>query len=275
LRPLTSSLVLAGLIACGADAVAQPVSEAAATGAEAATIASDETPATRTRNPDPWESFNRPVFGFNDRVDRYALRPVAVVYAERTPRWMQTGVSNFFTNLFYPTTIVNQFLQGKFKQGSQDVARFVINSTLGWGGVLDVASGAHLPLHEEDFGQTMGWWGVPPGPFLMLPLLGPATVRDTPSVIADEYTRPLRWYNSGNERWFSLGLSLVSGRASLLPYDRLLREAYDPYVFMRDAFLQRREYQVRDGNVPGLGEDDDANWAEEALREDAEAETVP
>jgi phospholipid-binding lipoprotein MlaA len=265
--PLPGVLFAALLaVAHAGHAQSQPGSEPVAT-------ADAEAPAARVRNPDPWESFNRPVFGVNDRIDRYALRPVAVAYAEYTPRWMQTGVTNFFTNLFYPTTIVHQFLQGKFRQGSQDIARFVINSTLGWGGVLDVASGAHLPLHEEDLGQTLGWWGVPPGPFLMLPLLGPATLRDTPSVVADEYTRPLRWYDSGNERWFSLGLSLVSRRASLLPYDRLVREAYDPYVFVRDAFLQRREYQVRDGNVPGSGADadDDASWAEEALREDEAA----
>ncbi len=204
----------------------------------------------RARNPDPIEGFNRGVHNFNDVIDRNALRPVAVAYHDHTPAWMQTGVSNFFQNLFYPTTIANQLLQGKFKQGSQDVARFVINTTLGWGGVLDVASGARLPVHDEDFGQTLGWWGVPPGPYLVIPLLGPATVRDAPSRFADTYVQPFRWYNADNERWFSLALSLVDKRASLLQFDRLIAEAYDPYVFIRDAFLQRREYLVHDGNPP-------------------------
>lgn len=229
----------------------------------------------RQKNPDPIEGFNRGVFQFNRAIDRNALRPVAVAYHDYTPGWLQTGVSNFFQNLFYPTTIANQFLQGKFKQGGQDTARFLINSTLGWGGVLDVASGARLPVHDEDLGQTLGWWGVPPGPFLMIPLLGPATVRDAPSRFADTYTQPFRWYNADNERWFSLGLSLVSTRASLLPLDRLVDEAYDPYVFVRDAFLQRRQYAVFDGNPPEEAIEDDSDWAEEALKEDeaaAEAE---
>jgi phospholipid-binding lipoprotein MlaA len=229
----------------------------------------------RPKNPDPIEGFNRGAHKFNDVIDRNALRPAAVAYHDHTPRWLQTGVSNFFQNLFYPTTIANQFLQGKFKQGGQDIARFAINSTLGWGGVLDVASGAKLPVHDEDLGQTLGWWGVPPGPYLVIPLLGPATVRDAPSRFADTYTQPFRWYNADNERWFSLALSLVDKRASLLPLDRLINEAYDPYVFVRDAFLQRRQYAVFDGNPPGDGLEDDADWAEEALREDeaaAEAE---
>jgi len=225
----------------------------------------------RPKNPDPFEDFNRGVHKFNDVIDRNALRPVAVAYHDHTPQWLQTGVGNFFQNLFYPTTIANQFLQGKFKQGSQDVARFVINTTLGWGGVLDVASGARLPVHDEDSGQTLGWWGVPPGPYLVIPLLGPATVRDAPARFADTYVQPFRWYDSDNERWFSLALSLVDKRASLLQFDRLIDEAYDPYVFIRDAFLARREYAVHDGNPPRNAGDDDSDWAEEALREDEAA----
>jgi phospholipid-binding lipoprotein MlaA len=233
---------------------------------QAAHAADDAPAAARERNPDPWEPMNRGIFRFNDTLDRNLLRPVAVVYAEHTPRWLQTGVSNFFVNLFYPTTIVNQFLQGKFKQGGQDILRFTINSTLGWGGVLDVASGANLPVHNEDSGQTLGRWGVPPGPYLMIPLIGPATVRDAPARYADTFAQPFRWYNADSERWFSLALSLVDTRAQLLPLDRTIREAYDPYVFVRDAFLARRLYLVHDGNPPQAASDE--NWAEEALRED-------
>lgn len=223
------------------------------------------------KNRDPIEGFNRGVYKFNDALDTHALRPVAVAYHDHTPHWLQTGVGNFFKNLFYPTTIGNQFLQGKFKEGSQDIARLVINTTLGWGGVLDVASGAKLPIHDEDSGQTLGRWGVPAGPYLMLPFLGPATLRDAPARIADDFTRPFRWYNADNERWFSPALSLVDTRASLLPLDRLLDEAYDPYAFIRDAYLQRRQYAVYDGNPPEEAMEDESGWAEEALEEDEAA----
>jgi phospholipid-binding lipoprotein MlaA len=261
---------LALLFACAALGLGGCAStKVASDGAQPAEGAATE-PATRKRNPDPWEPFNRGVFRFNDAIDRNALRPVASAYAEYTPGWMQTGVNNFFTNLFYPTTILHQFLQGKFKQGSQDIGRFVINTTLGWGGVLDVASGAHLPIHDEDSGQTLGWWGVPPGPYLVLPLIGPSTVRDTPARVADDFTQPFRWYDSQAERWLSLTINIISKRAAVLPYDRLVNEAYDPYVFIRDAWLQRREYAVRDGNVRrgATQSPDESNWAEEALRED-------
>ncbi|MGI9246361.1 MAG: MlaA family lipoprotein [Steroidobacteraceae bacterium] len=238
----------------------------------AATPTAGEAPAAKNR--DPIEGFNRGVYAVNDVVDRHALRPVAVAYRDHTPDWFRTGVSNFFVNLFYPTTIANQFLQGKFKQGTQDIARFAINTTLGWGGVLDVASGARLPTHDEDFGQTLGKWGVPPGPYLMLPLLGPANLRDAPSRVADDFTQPFRWYNADNERYFSLAVYLIDRRADLLPLDRVIGEAYDPYAFVRDAYMQRREYAVHDGDVADAQADDDSNWAEEALRED-EAAAAP
>ena len=231
---------------------------------------------TRERNPDPWEGFNRSVYKFNDVIDRNALKPVARAYRDHVPKPVQTGVGNFFTNLSYPATVVNQFLQGKVKEGGQDIARLVINTTLGWGGIFDVAAGARLPVHDEDSGQTLGRWGVPPGPYLMLPFLGPATLRDAPARIADDVTQPFRWYDAGNERWFSLGLYLTDKRASLLQLDRLVNEAYDPYAFVRDAYLQRRQYAVYDGDVPEEQLEDDSDWAEEALREDeaaAEEET--
>lgn len=232
--------------------------------------------APREKNRDPIEGFNRGVYKFNDAIDKHALRPVAVVYHDHTPQWLQTSVSNFFTNLFYPTTIANQLLQGKFRETGQDTLRFLVNSTLGWGGVLDVASGANLPVHDEDSGQTLGRWGVPPGPYLVLPFLGPATLRDAPARIADDFTQPFRWYNADAERWFSLALSLVDKRAQLLPLDRTVQQVYDPYAFIRDAYLQRRQYKVYDGNPPEEPIEDD--WAEEALQEDeaaAEAEGAP
>ncbi len=223
----------------------------------------------RERNPDPFEKVNRGVFRFNDTLDRYALRPAATIYRDYTPKIVQTGVGNFFDNLGGPTTILHQFLQGKFKEGTQDTGRFLLNTTLGWGGVIDVASGGtNLPKHNEDSGQTLGWWGVPPGPYLVLPFLGPATLRDAPARIADDFTQPFRWYSAGSERWISLGLSFLDRRAQYLSLDKTLAQTYDPYVFVREAYLQRRLYLVFDGNPPQSAlSGEDADWAEEALRE--------
>jgi phospholipid-binding lipoprotein MlaA len=207
--------------------------------------------ATATRDPaDPFQPMNRGVYRFNDSVDRAALKPVAVVYHDHTPSWFQTGVGNFFTNLTYPGTALNNLLQGKFVAAGQDTLRFVINTTLGWAGVLDVASGAGLPHHDEDLGQTLGKWGVPAGPFLMVPLLGPSTLRDLPSRFADTFLEPLYWFDTGNARWASLGLSVVDTRARLLPLDETLDGVYDKYAFIRNGFLQRRQYLIHDGNPP-------------------------
>lgn len=206
---------------------------------------------TAERRPqDPWEPFNRGVYRFNDALDRGVLRPTAEVYKNSTPDWFQAGVGNFFKNLDGPGTIVNQLLQGKVREAGQDTWRFLFNLTFGLGGIIDVATIDGVPHHEEDLGQTLGWWGVPPGPYLMLPLLGPSTVRDAPSVVADRFFEPFYWYDYGNERWISLALSFIDRRARLLPFDQLITEAYDPYAFIRDAHLQRRQYLVFDGNPP-------------------------
>jgi len=206
---------------------------------------------TETRSPgDPFEPANRGVFAVNRAIDRAALKPAATAYARVTPSWFRTGVGNFFNNLTVPSTALNQVLQGNFVAAGQDTLRFVINTTLGWGGVLDVAAGAHLPEHDEDLGQTLGKWGVPPGPFLMLPLLGPSTVRDFPSVVAQRFLEPLYWFDTGNARWGSLALSVLDARARYLALDPTLDRVYDKYTFVRDAFLQRRLYQIHDGNPP-------------------------
>jgi phospholipid-binding lipoprotein MlaA len=231
--------------------LAQPLVRSVLACFACAVLAGCATTDLRSPNPaDPWEPMNRQFHAFNEGVDRVALRPAAKAYSRYTPRWFQAGVGNFFTNLQQPTTIVHQVLQGKPGKAASDLSRFAVNTIFGLGGIIDLATWDGIPLHKEDLGQTLGVWGVPKGPFLMVPMLGPATVRDLPSRVADQYSRPLNWYNIGEARYWALALDLVDTRARLLPLDASLSRAYDRYAFIRDAYLQRIEYLVRDGNVP-------------------------
>jgi phospholipid-binding lipoprotein MlaA len=205
-----------------------------------------------TQNPqDPLEGYNRAVFSFNDAVDRTVLKPTATAYKNATPSFVQTGVNNFFGNLSDAWSAVNNLLQGKGQAGMGDVTRFAFNSTFGIFGLLDIASEAGIPKHNEDFGQTLGVWGVPSGPFVMLPVLGPSTVRDTAALPADiggdlwKYKRPKNWRNMGG------AVRVVDKRATLLDAGNLLEDAaLDRYEFIRDGYMQRRQSQVYDGNVP-------------------------
>lgn len=224
----------------------------------------------RTTGEDRWESFNRGVYKFNDAVDRAALKPVAKGYKKITPRWMRTGVANFFGNLKYPSTILNQFLQGKSKLGLRDAGRFLLNSTVGLGGVLDVATDAGLEANDEDFGQTLAVWGVGSGPYLTLPLFGPSTARDAPARIFDFFTDPSDYADLPWEAvWGKRMLRVVNTRAALLPLDETLQRVYDPYAFIRDAWLQRREFEIYDGDPPPETLD------EEFIEEDAETSQEP
>jgi phospholipid-binding lipoprotein MlaA len=165
------------------------------------------------------------------------------------PRPIRLGVSNFFANLETPTVLVNDALQGKFLAAAGDLGRFALNTTVGIGGILDPATSAGLPLNNEDFGQTLGKWGVHPGPFVELPILGPSDLRDAPARLVDTYTNP-RQYIKNNYIKYGLYLpDLTDRRAALLPLDDTLKNVYDPYAFVRDAFLQRRAYLVSDGKV--------------------------
>jgi len=205
----------------------------------------------RTRTDDPWVNVNRGIYKFNDTVDRATLKPVAKGYMKITPRWFRSGVGNFFGNLGYPITVVNQFLQGKVGLGARDTGRFLVNSTLGIGGLLDVATRMGLEANDEDFGQTLAVWGVGSGPFLNLPFFGPSSLRDAPSRLADYFLSPLTYIDQPWEsEWGMRALDLVHSRAELLSLDDTLRRTYDPYAFTRDAWIQRREYQIFDGNPP-------------------------
>ncbi|MES2160833.1 MAG: VacJ family lipoprotein [Pseudomonadota bacterium] len=210
---------------------------------------------------DPYEGFNRAMFSFNDTVDTYALKPAATAYRNVLPNFVQTGVNNFFGNLADAWTGVNNLLQGKGEAGMSDVTRFALNSTLGIVGLFDIASEAGLQKHKEDFGQTLGTWGVPSGPYLMLPLLGPSTVRDTVALPLDikgdiwAYKEPVYIRNTGT------ALRVVDQRANLLNATSLLEDAaLDRYEFIRDGFLQRRESQIHpDGDdAPRKSKKDDS-----------------
>lgn len=206
---------------------------------------------------DPFERFNRSVFTFNDALDRAALKPVARGYVRVVPRPVRTGINHFLTNLGYPRTILNNALQGKLGDTGRDTARLVVNTVLGLG-FFDPATRMGLELHNEDFGQTMGKWGIHSGPFLMLPLLGPSTVRDGLGRLPDEYTTPRHYIDDSTVRWSIIAVDVIDARAGLLDTEQLLNSAFDRYRFVRNAWLQRRQYQVYDGDVPAedFGADD-------------------
>lgn len=199
---------------------------------------------------DPYEGFNRAMYRFNDAVDRAVLKPVSKGYQAVTPEPVQAGISNFFTNLAGPIVIVNDLLQAKFLQALADTGRFVVNTTVGIGGLFDPASKLGLEAHNEDFGQTLGAWGVPSGPYLVLPFLGPSTIRDTAGLYPDYHADPLSYYDNDPERYQLWALRLIDLRAGLLELDPQIQESFDPYAFIRDAYLQRRKFLVYDGNPP-------------------------
>lgn len=203
--------------------------------------------ATATNPKDPFEKFNRAMFSFNDAVDRTALKPTATVYRNYTPDFVQTGVGNFFGNLSDLWSSVNNFAQLKGQDGLNDFTRFAVNSTLGLAGVLDIATPAGLRKHNEDLGQTLGYWGVPSGPYLMLPILGASTVRDTIALPGDFWGDP--WDHVNDIPWRNSGILLraVDQRASVLDASNLLEDAaLDRYEFIRDGYLQRRNSKVLD-----------------------------
>jgi len=203
--------------------------------------------ASSADNPDPLEDINRGVYAFNDFLDRNLLMPVAVGYTRVTPEPVQTGVNNFYSNLRYPLVTINQFLQGKVETGLQDSGRFLINSTLGIGGLFDPATGMGLPAHQEDFGQTLARWGVGSGPFLMVPLLGPATLRDGAGQLAHSNLTYLPLYvDNIPVRNSLIVLDFINTRARLLDSEEMISGG-DRYLFIRDAYLQRREFLISDG----------------------------
>ena len=200
---------------------------------------------------DPFEGYNRSVYKFNDSIDRAVLKPVAKGYDKAVPDLVKTGVRNFFGNLKEVLTLVNDLLQGKGEEALTTTGRFLLNTTFGMGGIFDIATPAGMTRNEEDFGQTLGRWGVSSGPYFIIPFLGSSTVRDAlmrPLDSQFQYTTRMddvAWRNS------LYALEIIDTRASLLGASNVLGEAaLDPYVFVRDAYLQRRQRMVYDGNPP-------------------------
>ena len=209
---------------------------------------------------DPFEPVNRAVFEFNDNADRFVFKPVAEGYRFVLPDMVRTGIRNFFSNLRDPWIAVNQLMQGKVELALSDGWRFIANTTFGLGGIFDIATDMRLPKHNEDFGQTLGVWGVESGPYLVLPIWGPSNVRDGVGLIADAYsylpwwipdwldlTHRVAWQNS------LTALDFVNARANLLDASNILEEAaLDRYSFVRDAYFQRRRNLIYDGDPPPL-----------------------
>jgi phospholipid-binding lipoprotein MlaA len=207
---------------------------------------------------DPLEPMNRAVFAFNDAIDQAVLKPVARAYVDCVHEGIRGVIGNLFGNVADVWTGVNQLLQGKPMLALGDLSRFAINSTLGFFGVVDLASEIGLPKHKEDFGQTLGRWGVPAGPYLVLPILGPSSVRDTAGLPLDVGADPVRQIPNENQKWSAYSARVVDTRAGLLPAEKVLDgAALDKYSFIRDGYLQRRRSLVFDGNPPDDEELDD------------------
>jgi phospholipid-binding lipoprotein MlaA len=199
---------------------------------------------------DPFEPVNRGIFAFNDVADKYVLRPVAVGYQWLLPGFLRTGINNFFDNISYPVDIVNALLQGKPVQFASDSARFLLNSTVGLAGILDPATVAGLAKNNEDFGQTLGVWGVPEGPYIVVPLFGPRTIRSGTGDLVDMLYNPQFRFFSSSVRTKAYILSIIQRRSTLLGIDKEINRAFDRYAFLRDSYLQNREYLLYDGNPP-------------------------
>ena len=207
--------------------------------------------ATTASNPkDPYEGFNRAMYAVNEGVD-VVLKPVAQGYDAAAPLPVKAGVGNFFGNIADVWTAVNNLLQGKIDQAASDAGRVLLNTTVGIGGVFDIASEVGLQKHSEDFGQTLGKWGVGDGPYFFWPIIGPRTARDTLGWGVDAYVDPVSNVSDVPWRNSLLGVRLIDTRASLLPSDKVVEEAaFDKYNYIRDAYLQHRRSQIHDGNPP-------------------------
>lgn len=253
-------VVALAMSACGGGRASKPTADTELAPANDKTASASAVPAderlpweieedeAEAQDTDPYESFNRKIYRFNSALDRAVLKPLAKGYDKLLPDAVQRSVGHFFRNLGEPTIIVNNLLQGKFEQSFAATARFLANSTLGLGGLFDVATKAGVPRQHEDFGQTLAVWGAEQGPYLVLPLLGPRTVRDSFGLVADWYTDPVTYIDNEPLRYGLRGTYLIDTRWQLMDASRVLEQATDDeYLFVREAYLQRRKSLIRDG----------------------------
>ena len=226
-------------------------------------------PGVRSDPRDPWERMNRVTYRFNDALDRTIAKPVARGYRKITPQAVQTGLGNFFDNLSYPVVMVNDLLQGQFKAFASDTGRLLLNTTVGIGGLLDPATAAGLDKNDRDFGQTLGKWGLRTGPYLVIPFLGPSDMRDAVGKVGDIYSDPRHYIRNNYVSWGLWGLGAVDTRARLLEADAAISGAYDPYAFIRSAYLQHRDFKVQGGQ--STSEEDQEEKLMQEAGEDQEA----
>ncbi|MGB5627615.1 MAG: VacJ family lipoprotein [Woeseiaceae bacterium] len=217
---------------------------------------------------DPWEPMNRTVYSVNTAFDKVTLKPLAKGYQKVLPSPVRTGVTNFMKNLVTPRSVVNNFLQGKPRRGFTEVVRFVLNSTFGIGGLMDIATDTGIEAHREDFGQTLAVWGLPSGPYVMVPLLGPATLRDAVAIPIDIVSSPLYHYDVSSVRDKLYILRAIELRERLLVAEKFLDDSKDRYITVRESFLQNREFAIYDGNPPEDDEFFDEFFEEEDLEEE-------
>ncbi len=201
---------------------------------------------------DPWEPLNRPIYAFNGAFDNVSFKPLAKGYKIVFPSFVRRGITNFFQNLRSPLNIINHFLQGKVGDGFQQSGRFVLNSTVGLGGLIDVAATGGHEQKNEDFGQTLAVWGVPDGPYVVIPFLGPRTLRNATMLPLNILGDPLIHYEDSSVRDKVYLVRLIDIRARLLSAEALTKEAYDPYITLREAYLQHRRYVIYDGDPPDI-----------------------
>ncbi len=221
---------------------------------------------------DPLEPFNRAMFSVNETLDKAIVKPVAQGYQAVTPSLVRAGVGNFFSNLGDVWTTVNAVLQLRGQKAVESVMRLSVNTVFGLGGIFDVATEAGMPKHREDFGQTLGRWGMPSGPYVVLPFFGPSTVRDTAALPVDSQGNPISYVTPAKDSLALTALSTVNFRASLFKQEELFNQvAIDRYVFIRDAFMQKRRNDVFDGEVP----DDDKEPSAEAAEDDKKPPAGP
>lgn len=225
---------------------------------------------------DPLEPFNREVDKINQDFDKGVMRPIAEAYTDYIPSPIRTAVANAFSNVSDVYSALNNLLQGKPTRAAEDTMRVAMNTVLGLGGLIDIATPAGLPKYKEDFGQTLGVWGVPPGPYLVLPLFGPSTVRDTAGMLVDRQADPSAYVYPVSLRNSLFGVRVVSARAQLLGASTLLEQAaLDRYAFLRDGYLQRREYLIYDGNPPERQEDEETDEGAPAPATSESGESLP